>query len=199
MNVVIKDMSEFVQVWSPRVRATLRKFGIREDSLLDDLEQDVYFRMIDKKTLEVYDPDKGSFVTHIYQVIRTIALNYHRAKLHDPVSKSEHLMMYGQGDEEFLHPEVAKILVTDQPNATVVDEFLEKLYTELARVPAWKTSSRNGSTIKSLTMVCQLLHQGFKPREIASIFRVGPSSVSVWMDRIRKIAVRVREDMKIDG
>ncbi|GAI04088.1 unnamed protein product [marine sediment metagenome] len=51
-----KDITAFVKSWSSRVRSTLRKFGVRNTELLNDLEQDVYVRMIEKKTLETFKP-----------------------------------------------------------------------------------------------------------------------------------------------
>lgn len=191
----IRDMDTFARVYKERVRATLRKFGVRNPDLLNDLEQEVYLRMIDKKTLEVFDPEKGSFGTHVYQVIRTIALNFHRASIHDPLGKAELLMMIGEGGEEFLHPEVSKQLVEDGDEGGVTGEFLELLYKELAKEPVWRSKSSKGESIKSLSMVCSLMQRGFKPKEIASIFNVGQSSVSVWIKKIRTHAQRVREKM----
>lgn len=196
-NEPIRDMDTFVKKWSPRVRSTLRRFGIRNNDLLNDLEQEIYFRMITNRTLEVYDPAKSQFSTHIYQVIRTIALNYKRASTRDPVSCGEPLMMHGEGDDEFLHPEVAKNLTTEDKEGKPVDEFMERLYKELGKVPSWSSGSKHGRSVKSLTVVCRLIQQGYKPKEIAKVFNVGESSVSAWMERIRQIAydLKAREGM----
>lgn len=192
----IKDMRTFVKLWKARVQATLKRFGVRDQMLLEDLEQEVYLRMIQKKTLEVFDTEKGSFSTHVFQVIRTVALNYHRASNHDPINKSEPLMMTGEEGEEFLHPEISKLII-DRPDAEgVTEEFLELLYKELAKETVWRSKSSKGTSIKSLSTVCNLLQIGYKPKEIAAIFLVGQSSVSVWVKKIREHAKRVREMME---
>lgn len=194
--VKITDMDTFVKIWGPRVVATLRRLGVRNGELLKDLEQEVYVRMMEKGTLECFDPVKGSFVTHVFQVIRTIAYNYHRASKKDIINIAESIEMRGEGDEEFLHPEVAKLIVEAEDTGPI-EEFLELLYKELDKFEPWRSKSAHGETIKSLSMVCQLLMRGYKPKEIAHIFRVGPSSVSVWRKKIYDVACKIREEMGV--
>lgn len=188
-----KDMTEFAKEYGPRVRSTLMRMGVSNQDTLNDLEQDVYLRMIQNNTLGVFDAAKGSFTTHIYQVIRTVAFNHHRAVKRIPLDCAEPIQLgAAEDDGEFLHPEVAKICTRDS-EADPNNEFLELLYKELAKFPAWKSgSAKKGETLKSLTVVCQLLYQGYAPKEIASVFKVGTSSVSVWVKKIRLVAKEVR-------
>jgi hypothetical protein len=195
-NEPISDMTVFVKEWSPRVRSTLMRLGIRETELLNDLEQDVYYRMIVNCTLEIYDPTLGaSFSTHVYQVIRTIALNYHRAKVRNPLTMAESIEIASGGEEqEFLHPEVAKLCVSTEEGMTSTNEFLDLLYKELAKERPWKSGPKGGQgTVKSLSVICKMMHLGYRPKEIAYIFKASPSAVSVWVLKIRGIAKELRE------
>ena len=189
-----RDMETFVRTWSPRVRATLRKFGAKNSALCDDLEQDVYVRMLQNNTLGIWDVDKGSFATHIFQVIRTVALNSVRARKRNALDRSERIDMTGEDGEQFLHPEVAKLLKTADAETDVVSEFMERLYEELHNIPSWTSGSRNGRTVKSLSKVCQLWCQGYSAAEIARVFRVGPSSVSAWLQKIKQIALGLAKE-----
>lgn len=196
MTQVITDMDIFVREWGLRVRSTLKKLGVKNSELLNDLEQEVYLRMIEKRTLETYDSAKGGFSTHVFQVIRTIAFNHYRAKKRNPIDVSESIIMVGEGGEEFLHPEVARSI--QEEDKAPLEEFLELLYLELDKFKSWRSRSSNGTTIKSLTVVCRLLETGYKPKEIAQIFKVGNSSVSVWVKKIRAVAIEVRRKIYED-
>jgi hypothetical protein len=77
----ITDMNKFCIAWSDRVRAGIKKFGIRESNVIDDLEQTVYLRMITFRILEdciCALEDSSAFSTHSFGVIRAVCLNYLR-------------------------------------------------------------------------------------------------------------------------
>jgi len=77
------DMDTFYRTWKDRVRAAIKNFGVRDSSLIDDLEQNVYVRMIKFRVIEecicaLPSPVGASFTTHVFGVIRTVCLNHLR-------------------------------------------------------------------------------------------------------------------------
>lgn len=186
-----KDFKELVRDWSGRVRSTLRRFGINNSDLLNDLEQEAYLRMLKYDIINASDPEKGTFATYVFRIARTIALNHHRTSRRDVLDRAEPLVLHGKAGEEFVHPEVDRMLAADndQEDKSVIDQFLEILYDEIKKAPAWQSKSWRGTSIKSLSKTCDLMLDGFYPSEIARIFSVSPSAVSNWFKKMKKIAL----------
>jgi len=189
-------VSVFHGEWHKRIRNNIKKLAFKlSEQTVDELTGDVYIRILDKKVLEGYDPDKGAFSTYIFYVIRTIVRNNYQSQRRDPLTVGMELTDYmtkttDMKEDEFLSaiPDKKTNLAFDMELADFFKKFEEYLQ-EFGN--AWGKNiyliEATGEMVgKSHIGVYRLLRAGHRVKDIGKALQVTDGSASSYCKEVRK-------------
>jgi len=198
------SFEHFVYNWHDRIVAQLRR--LKADSRdLEDLRQEVYFRIIKTGHLEKFDPLKGSFQTHIYRVSQSVAVNRHKRRFTRPLDMADSLVESSEGEgHDFRKVKVLELLLVGEASSMeslhICREDLSKVRDLLSTGYVW--SKKTHSTAVShfgpdvhntlWQVAVWLFIDGWKVSDLAEALGVRHGSVSNWKSRVIKKSGEVR-------
>lgn len=69
-------MESFIKVYEGWVTNQIRKFGVNNEQDVEDLRQEIYIRMIERRPIEKWDGAGPAIKTYVFPVIRSIVYNF---------------------------------------------------------------------------------------------------------------------------
>jgi len=185
-----ETMEEFVAQYSIKIKAIIHRLGVRNQQDVEDLEQDVYIKMMKyglpgKRTNaqgKVFKPNYGL-------IVKSVVLNWKKKQTTDSLSSA------GSIDQIMETKTGKKIKVVEKEHPVMpedekvdIEEFLQKWDAELAQKAPWSKPSHRGNEAKCLSDVMHMLASGMKANAIAKHFKVAPQTVSVWKQKLYESA-----------
>ena len=100
---VPRDVGELYENWDALVITTIRRFGITDHDLVEDIKQSLYLRFVRLDMIGKYDPRHGSFVNYLTTCTRRYLCTLLLKMSRDPLRYAEPLLeMSGSDGEEDL-------------------------------------------------------------------------------------------------
>lgn len=187
---------EFVAKEDEHVESILRRYT-RDTEMLKDLKQEVYKRFLDKQLVERYDPKLSKWTTHLYQCVRSVAINYLKRYSRTPLTRAGAITeQTGEDKERFttvlMREAEAERWIEERAAKQLVDNLMDEL--DKSENNPWRGRHARkvyahsiGVRTMSLKLVAELLYSGHSTKDIAALLNVSHSSVGVWVAKIRRI------------
>lgn len=175
---------EFVKQYDHFITVTIYRVsrGSVRSAELEDLKQAVYTRAVEKDYLAGYSPEKGSFSTYLFWLIRSVVVNQFDKNTRNPLNMAigtrtspEMGFKLGKGWTRTDSDRTGRLVL--EAHADFQDTTFERRQVTqdvLARLDQCVRELQDG---EDLSAVLRLLYEGFEPREIAR--RIGRTSAVV--------------------
>lgn len=186
-----ETMEEFVAQYSVKIKAIIHRLGVRNQQDVEDLEQDVYIKMLKyglpgKRTNaqgKIFKPNYGL-------IVKSVVLNWKKKQTTDSLSSARTM---GDMVNSTKKGQVVSSVETEHPvlpdtEKIEVEEFLQRWDAELVQKAPWSKPSHRGNEAKCLSDVMHMLASGMKANAIAEHFKVAPQTVSVWKQKLYESA-----------
>lgn len=181
----VKQYDHFITVSIYRVS----RGSVRSDDL-DDLKQAVYARVVEKNYLAGYAPEKGSFSTYLFWLIRSVVVNQFDKNTRNPLNMAVGTKgAPGMVAEKAFRSEssISDGRLVLEAHADFQDAAFERRQLTqdiMARLTQCASELEDG---EDLSTVLRLLYEGFEPREIARRLGRTTAVVAEYRETLRNL------------
>lgn len=178
-------MMEFIDRFTPTVRACIARHVPRSLGDVDDLTQEIWAQFIEGKQgrsyFDIYEPSKSSPKTFMWEFTRLRCLQFLSRTQRTPTA---HAYSIQSQDSEVFEVGVVDPETTHELG---VDDYERIEFADLVRraTEAVHKTTRRGR--RDLPWVWYNIQRGFRQDEIAEIMGLSEGTISICMDRIRQI------------
>lgn len=156
----------------------------------ENLAHDVFFRILDKKQLGVFDPEKSNFGGVIYYVVRTVVSNFLDQRTRNPITglHGGSIVQSTPFDKEF-EPgtySLDKLFAPEAPNRES-QVFARDMVVKIFNYAKERLDISANKRDKSLLTLLELMMDGYDPKECAEELGVTPSTTYNWVAHLRGV------------
>lgn len=166
------------------VRAVIRKFIPPDLGSADDLSQEIWTQFLEgtngRSYVDIFDPEKGSPTTFIWEFTRTRCLQFLSRSNRTPTARAFSIQSQGEDFQiGIVDPDTTRELSYDEYERI---EFEDLLARATKAVHRHRIRGR-----RDLRWVWYLLQRGYRQDQIAKEMELSEGTISICMDLIRQI------------